>query len=119
MPRTHAPAIARGDSTPLCRRIEGQRHGRDIAPQCKRRVSNPVPGPPVVDRVRSKGWPHGFDMSDSQNQQHEFEGLLSQLSDGRLDEGDVRRLGNLLALDAALRRQYLDYCQMHALLRSE
>ena len=58
-------------------------------------------------------------MSDSQNQQREFERLLSQMSDGRLGAEDVRQLGNLLAMDAALRRQYLDYCQMHALLRSE
>ncbi len=58
-------------------------------------------------------------MSDNLNQQPEFDRLLSQLSDGRLGEDDVRRLGNLLELDAALRRQYLDYCQMHALLRSE
>jgi hypothetical protein len=58
-------------------------------------------------------------MSDSQNQRHEFDRLLSQLSDGRLGDEDVRRLGQILELDAALRRQYLDYCQMHALLRSE
>ena len=58
-------------------------------------------------------------MNDTVNQQREFDRLLSQLSDGHLGEEDVRRLGNLLALNAALRRQYLDYCQMHALLRSE
>jgi len=58
-------------------------------------------------------------MIDSHHQQREFDRLLSQLSDGRLGAEEVRRLGNLLALDAALRRQYLDYCQMHALLRSE
>ena len=33
---------------------------------CQRRVSNPVPRPPVVDRVRSEGWPHGYGMMDSQ-----------------------------------------------------
>ena len=58
-------------------------------------------------------------MIDSQNQRREFDQLLIQLSDGRLGEGDVRRLGQLIELDAAMRRQYLDYCQMHALLRSE
>ena len=58
-------------------------------------------------------------MNDKQQQRPEFERLLSQLSDGRLNDDEVRRLGNLLELDPALRKQYLDYCQMHALLRSE
>jgi hypothetical protein len=58
-------------------------------------------------------------MIESEKQQHEFERLLSRMSDGQLGEENVRRLGHLLELDAALRRQYLDYCQMHALLRSE
>jgi hypothetical protein len=58
-------------------------------------------------------------MNDKQQQRPEFERLLSQLSDGRLNDVDVRRLAALLELDPALRRQYLDYCQMHALLRSE
>ncbi len=58
-------------------------------------------------------------MSENLNHQPEFDRLLGQLSDGRLGDDDLRRLGNLLELDATLRRQYLDYCQMHALLRSE
>lgn len=58
-------------------------------------------------------------MSESPDQQHEFERLLSQMSDGRLAQESIRRLGHLLELDGALRRQYLDYCQMHALLQSE
>jgi Concanavalin A-like lectin/glucanases superfamily/FecR protein len=58
-------------------------------------------------------------MIESPDQQHEFDRLLSQMSDGRLGEESIRRLGHLLALDGALRRQYVDYCQMHALLRSE
>jgi hypothetical protein len=58
-------------------------------------------------------------MMDDSDQRREFDRLLSQLSDGRLGADDVRRLGSLLESDAELRRQYLDYCQMHALLRSE
>jgi hypothetical protein len=58
-------------------------------------------------------------MIDRQNQQHEFERLLSQLSDGRLGDDGVQQLEELLVSDATLRRQYVDYCQMHALLRSE
>jgi hypothetical protein len=58
-------------------------------------------------------------MIEETSRKLEFERLLSQLSDGQLGDGDLRRLGDLLELDAVLRRQYLDYCQMHALLRSE
>jgi hypothetical protein len=58
-------------------------------------------------------------MTERPEHQHEFERLLSQMSDGRFEEENVRRLGHLLELDVALRRQYVDYCQMHALLRSE
>ena len=56
---------------------------------------------------------------DSQPEQLEFERLLRQLSDGVLEQADVARLGVLLEANPPMRRQYLDYCQMHALLRSE
>ncbi len=58
-------------------------------------------------------------MTDDQIEQREFDRLLSQLSDGRLSDEEVRRLGLRLETNAVLRRQYVDYCQMHALLRSE
>jgi hypothetical protein len=58
-------------------------------------------------------------MMDRQYEQLELERFLSQLTDGGLSEADVQRLGTLLEADPSMRRQYLDYCQMHALLRSE
>ncbi len=58
-------------------------------------------------------------MNDNRQQRAEFDWLLSQLSDGRLGDDDMRRLGILLELNPALRKEYLHYCQMHALLRSE
>ena len=58
-------------------------------------------------------------MINHQNPQSAFERLLRQLSDGRLTAEDVRQLEALLSNDAGLRRHYLDYCQMHAILRSE
>jgi hypothetical protein len=56
---------------------------------------------------------------DGCTQNLEFERLLGQLSDGSLSEVGHRSLGQLLASDSAFRRRYLEYCQMHALLRSE
>lgn len=56
---------------------------------------------------------------DSRSQNLEFERLLGQLSDGSLSAADHQQLGRLLESDRTLRRRYLDYCQMHALLRSE
>jgi hypothetical protein len=49
----------------------------------------------------------------------DFERLLSQLAEGTLEQSDIQRLGVLLESDPTMRRAYLDYCQMHALLRSE
>lgn len=49
----------------------------------------------------------------------EFKWLLSQLADGRLGDDDRRRLGKFLESDPELRKHYLEYCQVHALLRSE
>ena len=51
--------------------------------------------------------------------QLEFTQLLSQFSDGRLNDAELARLGALMQSDVDLRMQYLEYCQMHALLRSE
>src|SRR3954451_6583420 len=51
--------------------------------------------------------------------QLEFSQLLSQLSDSGLNDAEVARLGTLMQSDVELRKEYLEYCQMHALLRSE
>ncbi len=56
---------------------------------------------------------------DDRSQNFEFERLLGQLSDGSLSELDRKYLSQLLESDRDLRRRYLEYCQMHALLRSE
>src|SRR3712207_3807082 len=56
-------------------------------------------------------------MSELVNQQ--FERLLSKLTDAVLDEGEIRELGALIASDARLRNRYLEYCQIHAMLRAE
>jgi hypothetical protein len=56
---------------------------------------------------------------DGRSQNFEFERLLGQLSDGSLSDDDHQQLGRLLESDRALRNRYLEYCQMHALLRSE
>jgi hypothetical protein len=58
-------------------------------------------------------------MIDRDGEQLELERLLSQTIDGGLDSSDRRRLGNLMEQNSAMRRQYLEYCQMHALLRTE
>ncbi len=48
----------------------------------------------------------------------EMERLLTAMTDGTLAEGDRRRLGELVRDEPDARRLYLDYCQMHALLKS-
>src|SRR5688500_15460636 len=48
-----------------------------------------------------------------------FELLLSHLSEGGLSEDEAVELGKLMELDRALRCRYLEYCQIHALLRAE
>ncbi len=58
-------------------------------------------------------------MMDDLNQQLDFERLLGQLTDGGLSQSEHQRLGVLIESDRMLRRRYLEYCQMHALLRSE
>jgi hypothetical protein len=49
----------------------------------------------------------------------EFAQLLGRLSDDRLDSEGVAQLGKLLEADPELRKYFVEYCQMHALLRSE
>jgi hypothetical protein len=56
---------------------------------------------------------------DSSSHNVEFDGLLSQLTDGGLSATDRQQLAMLIQSDRTLRSHYLDYCQMHALLRSE
>ena len=56
---------------------------------------------------------------DNQTQINDFEQLLSRLSEGQLETSEVQRLGELIEADRPLRKQYLEYCQMHSLLRSE
>jgi hypothetical protein len=51
--------------------------------------------------------------------QFEFEQLLRQLTEGNLAPPELQRLGELLESSFAFRQHYLDYCQMHALLRTE
>jgi Concanavalin A-like lectin/glucanases superfamily/FecR protein len=58
-------------------------------------------------------------MIDHRNEHLEFEGLLARLTESGLDPSELQRLGTFIELDQSLRRRYLEYCQMHALLRSE
>ena len=48
----------------------------------------------------------------------EMAGLLGAMTDGQLDDAGRRRLAQLVREEPEARRLYLDYCQMHALLRS-
>jgi hypothetical protein len=48
-----------------------------------------------------------------------FEELLSRLTDEGLDESEFAELGSFIESDSELRRRYLEYCQIHGLLRSE
>jgi Concanavalin A-like lectin/glucanases superfamily/FecR protein len=56
---------------------------------------------------------------DHQSQANDFARLLGRLSEGQLENSEVQRLGELIEADRILRKQYLEYCQMHSLLRSE
>jgi hypothetical protein len=56
---------------------------------------------------------------DSQIEQADFEQLLSRFSDGSLEPPERERLGHLIESDSARRQLYLEYCQIHAILRSE
>ena len=58
-------------------------------------------------------------MIDHRSEQLEFEQLLARLTESGLDPSELQRLGTLIESNRALRRRYLEYCQMHALLRSE
>ncbi|MCL4205718.1 MAG: FecR domain-containing protein [Pirellulaceae bacterium] len=48
----------------------------------------------------------------------EMAGLLGAMTDAALDDAERRRLAQLVREEPEARRLYLDYCQMHALLRS-
>lgn len=48
----------------------------------------------------------------------EMAALLGMMTEARLDEAGRRRLAELVSKEPEARRLYLDYCQMHALLRS-
>src|SRR4051794_29473126 len=56
---------------------------------------------------------------DSSSFHPDFAALLGRLSDDRLDSDGVEQLGKLLEAEPELRRYFVEYCQMHALLRSE
>ena len=56
---------------------------------------------------------------DSQIDQADFEQLLSGISEGRLEPSERKRLGHLIESDQTRRQLYLEYCQIHAILRSE
>jgi Concanavalin A-like lectin/glucanases superfamily/FecR protein len=49
----------------------------------------------------------------------EFERLLSRLLEGGLNDTELQHLGELMETQPALRSRYLDFCQIHALLRAE
>jgi hypothetical protein len=55
----------------------------------------------------------------SENVDREFEALLGRMTDAGLDDSELQRLGELIETSASHRRQYLEYCQMHGLLRAE
>jgi hypothetical protein len=56
---------------------------------------------------------------DSQFDQPDFDQLLSRLSECGLDPSERERLAFYLKSDQQLRKLYLEYCQIHAILRSE
>ena len=55
----------------------------------------------------------------AQDDNRKFDSLLSRLTEGGLDETQYQQLGRLIETDRNLRVQYLDYCQIHGLLRAE
>lgn len=56
---------------------------------------------------------------DSNSVHPEFAQLLGRFTDASLDCDGTAQLGKMLEADAELRRYFVDYCQMHAMLRSE
>src|SRR6476620_3702342 len=66
-----------------------------------------------------EGCPGGNIVMDSQIEHADFEQLLSRFSEGCLEPSERKRLGLLIESDQARRRLYLEYCQIHAILRSE
>src|SRR5262245_40950648 len=73
----------------------------------------------MADRVREQGRRARNTMNSDYPEHVEFERLLKQVADGDLSPVDTARLGELLESSAALRQHYLDYCQIHAMLRCE
>jgi hypothetical protein len=57
-------------------------------------------------------------MTEQVDKQH-FEALLSRLTDVGLDDVELQQLGRLIESDRTLRCQYLEYCQIHGMLRAE
>ena len=49
----------------------------------------------------------------------DFERLLSKLSEAEMTAEDNARLWRLIQAEPSLRRRYLEYCQMHAMLSAE
>src|SRR5215211_1398221 len=49
----------------------------------------------------------------------QLETLLSRLADPGLNEAEFQELGELIGSRPEFRRQYLEHCQMHGLLRAE
>jgi hypothetical protein len=58
-------------------------------------------------------------MINSHNKRLEFERLLSRMTEGALAQSEIGQLGVLIESDPTMRHEYLAYCQIHALLRSE
>jgi hypothetical protein len=48
-----------------------------------------------------------------------FNSLLRPFVDGEMDGAQLAELGRLIESDATLRHEYLEYCQIHGLLRAE
>ena len=48
-----------------------------------------------------------------------FQALLSHLADGGLNADEMQELGAFVLVNDLFRREYLEYCQMHGLLRAE
>src|SRR4051794_34397638 len=69
--------------------------------------------------MRPEGCLGGNIVMNSQIDRADFEHLLSRFSEGGLDPSDTKRLAVLIESDRTRRRLYLEYCQIHAILRSE
>src|SRR4051812_1428765 len=73
----------------------------------------------MAHRMCPEGCPGGNIVMDSQIDQADFEQLLSRLSETGLDSTERKGLALLIESDQSRRQQYLEYCQIHAILRSE